>query len=579
MITNVRNVQILISLLKQFNIKYFVNSPGTRNTPLVHSIEEDPFFKCYSIVDERSAAYFALGLSEALDEPVCVTCTAATATCNYMPAIKEAYERNIQLVALTSDRESYPMFHMQDQSINQVNMYDGYINYSVDIPAILNQDDEWFANRSINEALLELNHKRKGPIQINYHVPSWGAFCVKDIPKERKITRYNKNNVNWEEVKEKLNNKKILVFLGMNYNNDNENLRKFLKDFYEKYNSTIIFDNYANINDDNYKNASVFGDILNQKEVEKLAPEIMITFGKVFYSPLKGKFNGKKQNFEHWHIDENGIVIDGFKNLTKIFECNPETFFCEVTKCINTKNDHDYEQLWKKRISEIEIGNLPFTNFSVIRDFCKVIPKNSILHSSVLNSIRITNYFKIDKSVKCYANVGADGIDGAFSTFLGQANKTDKMAFLLIGDLSYLYDLNACLNVNKNTNNKNIRILIINNYAGAEFHKNFGLSMIPTLNLHIAAGHNTKMEETVGMENVVYLSAKNQKELDEAFKKFVEKSDKPIVLEAFTDADRDAKTLKGFWNNNRNGNPYKKFIKKVLPEKYIAKLKKILRRG
>ena len=287
MYTNVRNVQILISLLKQFNIKYFVNSPGTRNTPLVHSIEEDPFFKCYSIVDERSAAYFALGLSEALDEPVCVTCTAATATCNYMPAIKEAYERNIQLVALTSDRESYPMFHMQDQSINQVNMYKGYINYSVDIPAILNQKDEWFANRSINEAFLELNHKKEGPIQINYHVPSWGNFCAEDIPKERKITRYNKNNINWKELKENLKNKKILVFCGMNYYNDNEDLQNNVKEFYEKYNATVVFDNYANLKDDNYINASVLGDILTEKESQKLAPEIMITFGKVFYSPLK----------------------------------------------------------------------------------------------------------------------------------------------------------------------------------------------------------------------------------------------------------------------------------------------------
>lgn len=578
MYTNVRNVQILISLLKQFNIKYFVNSPGTRNTPLVHSIEEDPFFKCYSIVDERSAAYFALGLSEALDEPVCVTCTAATATCNYMPAIKEAYERNIQLVALTSDRESYPMFHMQDQSINQVNMYKGYINYSVDIPAILNQEDEWFANRSINEAFLELNHKRRGPIQINYHVPSWGAFCVKEIPKERKINRYNKNNINWKEVKENLKNKKILVFCGMNYNNNNEELQNNVKEFYEKYNATVVFDNYANINDDNYINASVFGDIFTEKEAQKLAPEIMITFGKVFYSPLKGHFNGKKQNFEHWHIDENGIVIDGFKSLTKIFECEPKIFFDEIIKEVNTKNNHEYEQIWKKRISEIKIGNLSFSNFSVIRDFCKVIPKSSILHASVLNSIRITNYLKIDKSIKCYANVGADGIDGAFSTFLGQANKTDKMAFLLIGDLSYLYDLNAFLNVNK-IKNRNIRILIINNYAGAEFHKNFGLSMIPTLNLHIAAGHNTKIEETTGMENVEYLSAKNQEELNKNLKKFVGKSEKPVVLEVFTDANTDAQILKDFWRKNRNEKSYKKIIKRLVPKKYITKLKKILKRG
>jgi len=579
MYTDVRNVQILISLLKQFNIKYFVNSPGTRNTPLVHSIEEDPFFKCYSIVDERSAAYFALGLSEALDEPVCVTCTAATATCNYMPAIKEAYERNIQLVALTSDRESYPMFHMQDQSINQINMYAGYINYSVDIPAILNQEDEWFANRSINEALLEIKHKRKGPIQINYHVPSWGSFCVKNIPEERKITRYDNNNINWEEVKGRLKNKKILVFLGMNYNKEKENLKISIKKFYEKYNSAIAIDNYANINDNDFINASIFGDILTQKEVQELAPEIIITLGKVFYSPFKSRLNGKKQNFEHWHIDENGVVIDGFRNLTRIFECIPESFFDEVTKDVNTKNDYKYEQLLKNRISKIEVGKTPFSNFSVIKDFCKIIPKNSILHSSVLNSIRITNYFKIDDSIKCYANVGADGIDGAFSTFLGQANKTNEMAFLLIGDLSYLYDLNACLNVNNNLNYKNIRILIINNYAGAEFHKNFGLSMIPTLNLHIAAGHNTKMEETVGLENVIYLFAKNQQELNKAFEKFVEKSDKPIILEVFTNADCDAKTLKSFWNSNRKEKFYRKAVKKIMPRKYIVKLRKILKRG
>lgn len=247
-----------------------------------------------------------------------------------------------------------------------------------------------------------------------------------------------------------------------------------------------------------------------------------------------------------------------------------------MTKEIDSKNNHEYELLWKKRINELKIGNIPFSNFSVIRDFCKNIPKNSILHASVLNSIRITNYFNLDKTIKCYANVGADGIDGAFSTFLGQANKTDKMAFLLIGDLSYLYDLNACLNIN---NNSNIRILIINNYAGAEFHKNFGLSMIPTLNLHIAAGHNTKIEETTEMENVKYLSASNQKELDINIKKFIKKSDKPMILEVFTDANTDAKILKEFWQRNRKGKIYVKIIRKILPEKYIAILKKILKKG
>ena len=100
----------------------------------VHIVEMDPFFRCYSIVDERSAAFFALGLSEALDEPVGFACTSATASCNYMPAMKEAYERNIQLVALTSDKQRYQRFHGVSQVINQVDMFAPYCRYAVDLP-------------------------------------------------------------------------------------------------------------------------------------------------------------------------------------------------------------------------------------------------------------------------------------------------------------------------------------------------------------------------------------------------------------------------------------------------------------
>ena len=103
--------------------------------------------------------------------------------------------------------------------------------------------------------------------------------------------------------------------------------------------------------------------------------------------------------------------------------------------------------------------------------------------------------------------------------------------------------------------------------------------MIPTLNLHIAAGHNTKIEETTGMENVEYLSAKNQEELNKNLKKFIGKAEKPVVLEVFTDANTDAQILKDFWIKNLNEKIYKKIIRKILPKKYITKLKKILKRG
>lgn len=578
MYTSVKSVQILISLLKQHNIKHFVNSPGTRNTPLVHSIENDPFFKCYSIVDERSAAYFALGISEALDVPVCVTCTAATATCNYMPAIKEAYERNIQLVALTADRDLYTMFNMQDQSINQVDMYNGYVKYSATIPAVSNDEDAWYVNRKINEALLEINHHGKGPIQINYRMPELGGFYVKEIPKERKIQRLD-NNIDWKEVAKKLSNKKrILIFAGSNYSENNEKLKKYIKQFNQKYNSVVFIDHYSNITDEEFIYSTIVSESITKEEINKMLPDLIISFGNIIYSPIKFQFNGRKQNFEHWHIAEDGIVNDGFRALSTIFECNPLEFF-ENTINVNSTSNMEFYKMWKDKIDSTKYPEMKFTNFTAIRDLVNRIPQNSVVHASVLDSIRISNYYKFNKPVISFANIGADGIDGALSTFLGQAENTQELAFLIIGDLSYLYDMNATLNIK----NKNIRIAVINNFAGAEFHKNFGLKMIPSLNVHIAAGHNTKISAcSKMMENLEYLSASNEEELQEKLEKFTKPNNKPMILEIFTDAYTDAENLKNFWEVNKKltfKGKTKKVIKKIVGEKGKATLKKFLKRG
>lgn len=576
MYSSVKNVQILISLLKQHNIKYFVNSPGSRNTPLVHSIENDPNFTCFSIVDERSAAFFALGLSEALDEPVCVTCTAATATCNYAPAMKEAYERNIQLVALTADRERYELFQMKEQLINQVNMYNEFVKYAIDVPEVKNLDDELYANRIINEALLELNHNDKGPIQINYSVIDWGKFSIESIPKQRVISRIEKEEINSEELKEKLENKsRIIFYIGMDISKNDE-LTKLLNIVEKQNNCVVLCDNYSNIDGEHFINASVLGECITRNEIDKMIPDLVITIGTVFYSPLRNYLASKKYNFEHWHIAVDGVINDAFKKLTTVFECLPVEFLNAIQN-ESGNNSYQYYKQWKDRIDKVQYNNLGFSNFSVIKDFCNKVPENSIVHTSVLNAIRISNYFGFKDSVKCYANVGADGIDGALSTFIGEANATDKLSFLLIGDLSFLYDLNSIDYVDKN----NMRILVINNYAGAEFYKNFGLKMIPTLDKHVAARHHTKIKNAILSKNVEYIKAENQEELNDGLKKLVGESDKPIILEVFTDANTDASTLKKFWSDNRIENSQekvKKLLKKVLSKEQIEKLKRILKR-
>lgn len=585
MYTNIKGVQILIDLMKQYNIRHIVISPGTRNTPLAHCVEEDEFFECYSIVDERSAGYFALGIAEELGVPVCVSCTAATATCNYFPAIKEAYERNIQLIALTADQDRYEMFHMEDQCINQVDMFQGYVKYAVDVPKVTNETEYWYFNRCINEAFLELSHKNKGPIQINYHMSytleRLAEFDVETLPVTRKISRYNENT-DWKKMAQIISEKKkILVVAGSDYI-ESELLKESVRFFTESTNAVVLADTFSNVFDEKSKyviKPLSIGEVIRNHEINVLKPDMIISFGNIYYSPMKffvKKFS-KDKEIEHWEVSVDGKVNDGFRCLTKVFECRPEKFFEYVTKYIdNGNNDEKYYNIWKKRLDDIKFPDLKFTHFEVIKRFCSKIPENSNLHTSVLDAIRLSNYVSMNPKVKCFANIGADGIDGALSTFLGQARYDENLSFLLIGDLSLLYDMNALLGEIGN----NVRILVINNYAGSEFHKNFGLEKIPTLNKHIAAGHSVKIEQCVDIVGADYMWADSEEKLEKAFEKFIMPSDKPIVLEVFTDAATDADVLKEYWKINRNvKKDVKYYMKKVIGKKGIKKIKKAIRRN
>lgn len=551
MYTHIKGVQILISLLKQYNIRHIVISPGTRNTALSHSVETDSFFQCFSIVDERSAGFFALGIAEKLNVPVCVSCTAATATCNYLPAIKEAYERNIQLIALTADQDSYEMFHMEDQCIDQVDMYHGYVKYAVDVPKVNNDRDYWYFNRCVNEALLEMDHNGKGPIQINYHMPyslmEISTYDVKELPTTRKINRYS-GKIDFSRWAKLLREKKrILVIGGSDYESTGR-LQSAIKKFVEKYNAVAIADSYANIYDnDLILNPKMLGDSITSGYIKQLAPEIVISFGNVYYSTVKYFMQSYAHTAEHWQISVDGMINDGYHCLKEVFECRPEEFFEKIIVFEETRNDWKYYQEWKNRIDLFYYPDLKFTNFKVIKDFCRCIPENALLHTTVLDSIRMSNYVETKPNVRCFANIGADGIDGALSTFLGQAQTEKGLAFLLIGDLCLLYDMNALLQEIPN----NVRILVINNYAGAEFHKNFGLERIPSLNEYVAAGHSVKIAQCCLLERFDYLSASNLEELEAGLNVFVQSGDKPIVFEVFTHAPTDAQVLKEYWRVNR----------------------------
>ena len=583
MYSNIPGVQILVSLLKQYNIKHLVISPGTRNTALVHSVENDDFFTCYSVVDERSAGFFALGLAESLQQPVCVSCTAATATCNYMPAIKEAFERNIQLVALTADQDTYSKFNMGDQNINQTNMYERYVKYAVDVPKIENENDYWYFNRSVNEALTK-TIKEKGPVQINfrmhYGLDELSYFPENELRQARYIETLDKNNIDWKKTADFLKNKKVLFFCGSD-NEEPELVKKEFEKLRKKINMVVLAEYYSNLLDESLINPSIMGETYVNKEINGLVPDLIIMTGSVIYSPIKSKGKIFKSAKQTWQISEDGRLNDGFRNVKRIYKTTTLEFLKNINESIESNEiySEEFSKNWERIIKLVQFPELEFTHFNTIKKFAEKIPENSLIHMSVLDAIRISNYFKLPSTTKCFANIGADGIDGALSTFLGQASLTKDLAFLLIGDLSLMYDMNG---INNNIPS-NVRILVINNYAGAEFHKNFGLERIPSLNEHIAAGHTTTMKDVTSISNLLYVSAKNEKELEDGLEQLMKKSEQPIVLEVFTDADKDAKKLKEFWNLNkpRLTNNKEVLLRKIynsLGSNTKKKIKKLIKR-
>lgn len=552
MYTELKNYQIIISMLKKYGIRNLVLSAGSRNVPFVHSVETDDYFKCYSVVDERSAGYFALGLSQQLNEPVLISCTASTASCNYYPPISEAFYQNVPIVVLTSDRDPEMLGQREDQMINQVGMFDRHVKKSVNLPIIYSKDNEEYCERLLNEALLELDHNgSKGPVHINVPMNSYNiTFNTRVLPDVRKIDRINNND--YDLLDSKINDLKksnrIMIVCGQK-NYVSEELKKGIELFFKKYNSAVIVDYMSNVEFEYGLNTilSMDDNYINIPTLKKLIPDIVISYGGQVFSGLKGQLKKNHLKFQHWLIAEDGVVCDLFKGLTTIFECSPEFFFNYFNNNSgNIKNNMEYYNMFKKYTDSIIIPKLHYSGAYAIKNVVERIPENSILHLSINDSIRLANFFKLNKNVRVYANIGTYGIDGCMSTFLGQAIANPNNSYLIIGDLAFFYDMNS---LRINSMGQNVHILLINNHGGSEFYYN-RTCVNEYGDLHTTARHNTKAKGWVLDNNIKYLCSTNEKEFNENIDEFINTKG-PVLFEVITEMSSDASEIHRIYNYSK----------------------------
>lgn len=528
--------RMVVSLLKQYGIRHVVLSSGTRNLNLVRFFEANEWFQTYRVIDERSAGFFALGLALELKTTVALCCTSGTAASNYLTAVTEAFYQQVPLAVITADRYPCYLGQMEDQTIPQYNIYGDVCKKSVTLPVNTGYLADWETRRMICDALLEINHHGSGPVQINVPIQT-----IDRLPPDKKtlwLWNYRKisrvdcadDSQVWKSYIERLENaKRILLVYGQNHPLS-EDEKKIVEEFADKYKCVIVIDHLSNYQG-KYTVLSfpILKDMSQQEFNEKLAPEIVITVGgkRMLNDPIVYKLRGMKADYEHWRVSEDGNVADMFRRLTTVFECSQQyffQFFCKNSRKIS--EDITYINRWREEENRKLFAN-HMENYSmkyVLERFMQEIPANSLLHISIGNTVMYSNIYPLKDSVEVYCNMGTNGIDGCASTFMGHAAVTDKKAFLIIGDLSFFYDMNSVFNKELKSN---IRILL-NNNDGAGLLRDLGSPAI-------THEHHTVAKDYVVSLGFQYLSARNQEEYEKNLSVFVsDGTGLPIFFEVFS---------------------------------------------
>lgn len=551
MYTNHKSALYVVAMLKQQGISNIVISPGTSHNAMVRSIDEDSFFKTFSVTDERSAAFFAIGIAQELQRPVAIMSTSGTATCNYVSAVTEAFHRNIPLVIITADKHPYFLNQLEDQMINQPPMFNGITKYSVTLPeSIKDSRDDWYCRRLLNEAFLEMTHHGTGPIHINVPI-SYGMFALGDtfttsklpeIPLVERLDSSTKEET-WEQTFLQLKNKRVLILCGQD-NAHNEKDAQLLDTISKGYNCVISTDFLSNLH------------IERAIEMEKarpfdadLVPNVIISLNGSVVSYIKYFLKNAPSTIEHWLIHEKGTLADPYQKLKYIIESNTSEFLNKMAQYAQSNASSEYYEVCKKHVNEFSIPSLPYSNCYACQKIIPSLPQDSILHLGNSTTVRIAQFFNLHPSVQVFCNRGVHGIDGCMSSFIGQAAVSDKLAFLMLGDLTFFYDMNALWNKYVR---KNVRILLFNNGGASLFYYNTrGVKNFPSLDRNAGAAHVSSAKAWAESRGFSYISSTDQEEFDTVYQQFIqEESDKPIIFEVFTDRAVDGETWHSILSHN-----------------------------
>ncbi len=537
--------QSIIEICQQKGVQHIVISPGSRNAPLTIGFTNNPYFKCYSIADERCAAFFALGIAQQIQKPVVVVCTSGSALLNYYPAIAEAFYSQIPLIVISADRPQNKIDIGDGQTIRQENVFANHSLYNANL-----QENVSTENDNNIQMALHVAVNQKGPVHINapFEEPLYETVSelqvqpyIVDFNTESKTFSLGNSTIEtWNKAAKKL------VLVGELFPNSVE--QHFLDVLANDPSVVVLTEKTSNLHHPTFiDQIDTLITPFTDEDFKAFQPEIILTFGGMVVSKRIKAFLRKYKPAHHWHVDELR-AYDTFGALTNHFETKINTFLSQLLteETIESSYQSSIATIWKDRVAKHQeyTAKIPFSDFKVFDFICQNVPKNSQLQVSNSSAIRYLQLFDLDKSIQVFCNRGTSGIDGSTSTAIGAALASDLPTMLITGDISFLYDSNALWN---NYIPKNFKIILLNNSGGGIFRILPGHQETETFNTYFETSHQLNALHLAKMYGFDYYTATDEDSLKTSYKSFLNQNNKPCILEIFTPEKSNNRILLDFF--------------------------------
>lgn len=549
----IKSAQGIVNLLQQKGVKDIIISPGSRNAPLTIGFTENSFFNTYSIVDERSAAFFALGISQQTNKTSVLVCTSGSALLNYYPAVAEAFYSNIPLIIISADRPIAWINQADGQTINQNNALSNHVLKSVTLADITDETSQWYNGRLLNEAI-NIVEQKKGPVHINvpfeeplYETVSKNVIEHKNIliPKIRpqlEIDELQKYADIWS------NSTRKIVLVGSH--KPDEQLQIQLNHLAKDPSVLIFTETISNMYGENFiSNIDQLITNISEENTEKLKPQVLITLGGMLISKRIKAFL-RTCNMYHWHIGNDIVAADTYKNLTTIFRVDTDMFFSQFF-FLKKNVESNYRDFFlnirdkrKKKHDDI-MSKLEFSDLKVYDILMDIIPAKTQIQSSNSSVIRYFQLFDMKYGQEMFCNRGTSGIEGSTSTAIGASIYSKKPVVFITGDISFFYDSNALWN---NYIPENFKIIIVNNGGGSIFKIIQDSSISSQFNRFFKAEHELNAEKLAHNFGFKYIRVDAKKDLEKSLYGFIDDNSLPSILEVNTSKIDNEKILKEYWS-------------------------------